>query len=175
MTCLGAGRCEAVDLAMALQPDVVVKDIAMPAMTGVEATRQIRALAPCVRVLVLTVYANDQYIYISMKREHVWAPCGDRDGIAVVNRIVVMQHGDIAGLRDHGHGLRRFPRHRARSRRSCAGTPARLRCSPSWRLWVAIERLASRPQPASAGPSRYSAMTIAAVIPSQATTRWIVS
>jgi DNA-binding NarL/FixJ family response regulator len=54
---------EAVDLAMALQPDVVVMDIAMPEMTGVEATRKIRAQVPNVRVLVLTAYADDPYIY----------------------------------------------------------------------------------------------------------------
>jgi DNA-binding NarL/FixJ family response regulator len=38
-------------------------DIAMPEMTGVEATRKIRAQAPNVRVLVLTAYADDPYIY----------------------------------------------------------------------------------------------------------------
>jgi DNA-binding NarL/FixJ family response regulator len=54
---------EAVDLATALQPDVVVMDIAMPELTGVEATRQIRAQAPDVRVLVLTAYDDDPYIY----------------------------------------------------------------------------------------------------------------
>ena len=53
---------EAVDLATALQPDVVVMDIAMPEMTGVEATRKIRAQVPNVRVLVLTAYADDPYI-----------------------------------------------------------------------------------------------------------------
>jgi len=50
---------EAVDLAIALQPDVVVMDIAMPELSGVEATRTIRAQAPTVRVLVLTAYADD--------------------------------------------------------------------------------------------------------------------
>jgi two-component system, NarL family, response regulator LiaR len=54
---------EAVDLATALQPDVVVMDIAMPELSGVEATRQIRAQAPNVRVLVLTAYDDDPYIY----------------------------------------------------------------------------------------------------------------
>jgi two-component system, NarL family, response regulator LiaR len=38
-------------------------DIAMPEMTGVEATGQIRALAPAVRVLVLTAYEDEPYIY----------------------------------------------------------------------------------------------------------------
>jgi DNA-binding NarL/FixJ family response regulator len=50
---------EAVDLAMALRPDVVVMDINMPELSGVEATRQIRAAAPEVRVLALTAYADD--------------------------------------------------------------------------------------------------------------------
>ncbi|HEY1012014.1 MAG TPA: response regulator transcription factor, partial [Herpetosiphonaceae bacterium] len=54
---------EAVDLALALQPDVVVMDIAMPVLSGVEATRQLRAQAPRVRVLVLTAYDDDPYVY----------------------------------------------------------------------------------------------------------------
>jgi two-component system, NarL family, response regulator LiaR len=54
---------EAVDLALALQPDVVVMDIAMPELSGVEATRQLRAQVPSVRVLVLTAYDDDPYIY----------------------------------------------------------------------------------------------------------------
>jgi DNA-binding NarL/FixJ family response regulator len=54
---------EAVDLALALRPDVVVMDVNMPELSGVEATRQIRAAAPTVRVLVLTSYQDDPYLY----------------------------------------------------------------------------------------------------------------
>jgi len=53
---------EAVDLALALRPDVVVMDIAMPELSGVEATRQICAAAPAVRVLALTAYADPPYV-----------------------------------------------------------------------------------------------------------------
>ncbi|HEU4328007.1 MAG TPA: response regulator transcription factor [Roseiflexaceae bacterium] len=54
---------DAVDVALARRPDVVVMDINMPVLSGVEATRQIRAGAPEVRVLVLTSYGDDPYIY----------------------------------------------------------------------------------------------------------------
>jgi NarL family two-component system response regulator LiaR len=54
---------EALELALAQRPHVVVMDINMPVLSGVEATRQIRAAAPSVRVLVLTAYQDDPYIY----------------------------------------------------------------------------------------------------------------
>jgi two-component system, NarL family, response regulator LiaR len=54
---------EAVDLAAALRPDVVVMDIHMPELSGVEATRQLRASLPNIHILVLTSYADDPYIY----------------------------------------------------------------------------------------------------------------
>jgi len=54
---------EAVQLAIDLQPDVMVMDIAMPTLTGVEATRQIRLIAPQVRVLVLTAYDDEPYVH----------------------------------------------------------------------------------------------------------------
>ena len=43
-----------------LAPDVVVMDLNMPGMTGVEATRQMTSLAPLTRVLVLTISDQDE-------------------------------------------------------------------------------------------------------------------
>jgi len=54
---------EAIELVNKLQPDVVIMDIAMPKVNGIEATKQIKALHPNTVVLVLTAYDNDQYIF----------------------------------------------------------------------------------------------------------------
>lgn len=54
---------EAVNLAHELQPDVVVMDVRMPKMSGVEATRRIKAECPQVRVLVLTAHDDDEYVF----------------------------------------------------------------------------------------------------------------
>jgi len=54
---------EAVQLAIRERPDVVVMDFSMPQMNGIEATRQIKAVAPGIAVLVLTAYDSDQYIF----------------------------------------------------------------------------------------------------------------
>ena len=51
---------EAVRLVRELAPDVVVMDLNMPGMSGVDATRQITSLAPLTRVIVLTISAHDE-------------------------------------------------------------------------------------------------------------------
>jgi DNA-binding NarL/FixJ family response regulator len=53
---------EAVDMALSLNPDVVVMDIAMPLLNGLEATRQILAKKPATKVLILSAHSDDAYI-----------------------------------------------------------------------------------------------------------------
>jgi NarL family two-component system response regulator LiaR len=54
---------EAIRLAVELRPDVVLMDIAMPKLNGIEATKQIKVRCPGTAVLILTAYDNDQYIF----------------------------------------------------------------------------------------------------------------
>ncbi len=54
---------EAVRLASQLKPDVIIMDVAMPKLSGIEATKRIKALLPLTIVLVLTGYDYDEYIF----------------------------------------------------------------------------------------------------------------
>lgn len=53
---------EAVDMARTLKPDVILMDIAMPVMNGLEATRQILAANPAAKVVILSAHSDDEYI-----------------------------------------------------------------------------------------------------------------
>ncbi len=54
---------EAVSKTMELHPDVILLDIAMPNMNGLEATRQIKKQNPSVKVLILTMYDTEQHVF----------------------------------------------------------------------------------------------------------------
>lgn len=53
---------EAVELAATLKPDVILMDIAMPVLNGLEATRQILAANPAARIIILSAHSDDVYV-----------------------------------------------------------------------------------------------------------------
>ena len=58
---------EAVEIAIRTKPDLVLMDFKMPVMNGVDATREIRAKCPGVKVLVLTTYGTDDWVLEALR------------------------------------------------------------------------------------------------------------
>jgi two-component system, NarL family, response regulator NreC len=85
----GNGR-EAVELAQKLKPDVVVMDVAMPELNGIEATRRLIELAPRTRVLALSMHKDDVYVREILRagaRGYLLKDSADADLIAAVRAV----------------------------------------------------------------------------------------
>ncbi|MGY0020330.1 response regulator [Streptomyces sp. YJ-C3] len=73
---------EALDLARTEQPDLAVLDIAMPRLTGLQAARELARRQPDLRILILTMYDNEQFFFEALKAGacgYVLKSVADRD------------------------------------------------------------------------------------------------
>jgi DNA-binding NarL/FixJ family response regulator len=81
---------EAVDLALELQPDVVVMDLRMPQMNGIEATRAIVEASPHIGVLVLTMFDDDDSVFAAMRagaRGYLLKGSGQRETLRAIQAV----------------------------------------------------------------------------------------
>ncbi|WP_374991122.1 response regulator [Streptomyces sp. LHD-70] len=73
---------EAIELARADAPDLAILDIAMPRLTGLQAARELARLLPQTRILILTMYDNEQYFFEALRAGacgYVLKSVADRD------------------------------------------------------------------------------------------------
>ncbi|OMI36923.1 response regulator [Streptomyces sparsogenes] len=76
---------EAIEAARSQEIDLAVLDIAMPRLTGLQATRELAALKPGLRILMLTMHDNEQYLFQALKAGacgYVLKSVADRDLVA---------------------------------------------------------------------------------------------
>ncbi|QKW28520.1 response regulator transcription factor [Streptomyces seoulensis] len=76
---------EAIEMARTHEVDLAVLDIAMPRLTGLQATRELASLKPDLRILMLTMHDNEQYFFQALKAGacgYVLKSVADRDLVA---------------------------------------------------------------------------------------------
>ncbi|CAG7614918.1 response regulator [Paenibacillus allorhizosphaerae] len=98
---------EALELVKQLQPDLVLMDIRMPGINGIEATRLIKEKHPAIEVLILTMFRDDQSVFTAMRVGAKGYVLKDSDEDELLQSIRVVGSGgavfssDIAGRMMH--------------------------------------------------------------------------
>ena len=85
---------EAVELAKSLKPDVIVMDLMMPVMDGVEATRQIHAAQPNIKIMILTTFGTSADVARAVQAGAVAAVMKDTPNDELLNAIRTIAAGE---------------------------------------------------------------------------------
>lgn len=84
---------EAVKLAARLKPDVVIMDISMPVLNGIEATQQVIEVSPSSRVIILSMYSTSEHIFRAFKAGAQGYLLKESAGSDVVNAVRAVREG----------------------------------------------------------------------------------
>jgi two-component system, NarL family, response regulator NreC len=86
---------QAVELAASLRPNVILMDIAMPGMDGMEATRQIKARFSEIQVLVLTMHRKDEYFFEMLKAGASGYILKGADTSELIKAVRIVERGEV--------------------------------------------------------------------------------
>jgi two-component system response regulator NreC len=86
---------QALSLAESLRPDVVLMDIAMPGMDGLQATRQIKERWPEIKVLVLTMHRQEEYFFEMLKAGASGYVVKGAETSDLINAINIVGRGEV--------------------------------------------------------------------------------
>jgi len=86
---------QAVELAASLRPDVIIMDIRMPVLDGLDATERILAAAPGARILVLTTFDLDEYVYRALAAGAAGFLLKETPPAAIVAAVHAVAAGDV--------------------------------------------------------------------------------
>lgn len=86
---------EAVNKTSEVQPDIVLMDITMPGMNGLEATRQIRQHDPDVKILILTMHESDDYFFKALETGASGYFIKGGSSSELISALRAVWHGDV--------------------------------------------------------------------------------